>query len=103
MVSNFMRTLHRVGESSPESGWSELEMNSDTMILPKIFDEDGKRRPPKFPRRQKRPGKASGFTIAVNPKLDSYYCANLDSAGFMVRIIYLKTCYMKRGNVLELM
>jgi len=75
------------GEALFESdnvAWEELNLDTDKLILPDEFASSGSQGTPKFPRRQNRPGKASGLSIVLNPNLNSYFCANLDSAGFMV-------------------
>jgi hypothetical protein len=71
--------------------WSELDLDADKLILVEedqdlkdIMDFEEYRRRPKYPRRQMRPGKSSGLSVLLDPDLDSYFCTNTDSMGFMV-------------------
>lgn len=43
---------------------------------------------PRFPRRQRRPGKSTGLSMLLNPDKEGYFCTNTDSVGFMVVLMY---------------
>ncbi|XP_021965019.1 pickpocket protein 28 [Folsomia candida] len=68
--------------------WESLSLDTDNIIL----DEDGTFENeymqkfgtlPRFPRRQRRPGKSTGLSVLLNPDEESYFCTNTDSVGFM--------------------
>jgi len=72
-----------MNHSDEDKEWDSLELNTDKIILPDEYLET-KAQKPRYPLRQNRPGRSSGLTVFLNPNMDSYYCASLDSAGFMV-------------------
>lgn len=72
--------------------WESLNLDTDNLILKDDgFDHEStfnlaseSQIPPKFPYRQNRAGKTTGLSILLDPDLESYFCTNTDSAGFMV-------------------
>ncbi|OXA47357.1 Pickpocket protein 28 [Folsomia candida] len=68
--------------------WDSLNFDTDNIILDneytfeKEYEEIHGTRP-KFPRRQRRPGKKTGLSILLDADNDDYFCGNTDSVGFM--------------------
>jgi len=84
-------TYGGVPKSIPD--WKNLDLDSNKMVLTE--EEADKPNPdphvrtgPKYPRRQFRPGKSSGLSVLLDPDMESYFCTNTDSAGFMVSCIF---------------
>ncbi|OXA47207.1 Pickpocket protein 28 [Folsomia candida] len=68
--------------------WDSLNLDTDNMILDNEFTFETEYKQiygnlPKFPRRQRRPGKKTGLSILLDAEMDDYFCASTDSVGFM--------------------
>lgn len=78
-----------IPETTRIEDWESLDLDTDNMILDKGGDFENEYRQrvgtlPKFPRRQRRPGKTTGLSILLNPDEENYFCTSTDSFGFMV-------------------
>ncbi|OXA61991.1 Pickpocket protein 28 [Folsomia candida] len=68
--------------------WESLNLDTDNMILDEegAFENEYRQKfgtLPRFPRRQRRPGKSTGLSMLLNPDKEGYFCTNTDSVGFM--------------------
>ncbi|XP_021957283.1 pickpocket protein 28 [Folsomia candida] len=68
--------------------WESLQLDTDNIILDEegVFEHEYRHKfgtLPKFPQRQRRPGKTTGLSVLLNPDDESYFCTSTDSVGFM--------------------